>query len=48
MSAEEMSNSVINMSLIAIKEYGALFECSLAEEAGKKCPKVTYWVIGYL
>lgn len=47
MSAEEMAKSVINKSLIAIKEYGALFECCIPQESIKKQSKITYWVVGY-
>lgn len=48
MSAEEMAKSVINKSLIAIKEYGLLFECSVPQESNKKSMKITFWVVGYV
>lgn len=48
MLADDMSKSVINKNLIAIKEYGTRFECSYSDDVSKKYGKLTYWVIGYV
>lgn len=45
MLAQDMAKSVVNKSLIAIKEHGLLFECPV-EENGKKVNVITYWVVG--
>lgn len=47
MPAQEVTKSVINKSLIAIKEYGVLFECPYLEDNSKKLQKFSYWVTGY-
>lgn len=39
----------MNKSLIAIKEYGMLFECPYnIDKEGNKKFKIDYWVIGYV
>lgn len=43
---QEMANSVMNKSVIAIKEYGTLFEYNYTHQNCKKPSKLTYWVIG--
>nr|XP_023014516.1 protein inturned isoform X2 [Leptinotarsa decemlineata] len=45
MPAQDMAKSVMNKSLIAIKEHGMLFNCPYLDEKEKKC-KITYWVLG--
>ncbi|XP_069695408.1 protein inturned isoform X2 [Periplaneta americana] len=46
---QEISKSLINKSLIAIKEHGVLFECSPCDgESNKKSTPLTYWVVGRL
>lgn len=45
--SQDMAKLVVNKSLIAIKEHGMLFECSI-EENGKKINSITYWVVGYV
>ncbi|XP_030767926.1 protein inturned [Sitophilus oryzae] len=47
MSAQEIAKSLMNKSLIAIKEYGTLFECPFLDEKDKK-GRVSYWVVGRL
>lgn len=46
MSAQEMAKSVMNKSLIAIKEHGVCFECPFQDDRHKKQCKVCFWVIG--
>ncbi|KAF5301487.1 hypothetical protein FQR65_LT08790 [Abscondita terminalis] len=46
--AQDVTKCVFNKSLIAIKEYGTLFECTYADDLFKKYDKLTYWVIGRL
>ncbi|KAK4883073.1 hypothetical protein RN001_006392 [Aquatica leii] len=46
MLAQDVTKCVFNKSLIAIKEYGTLFECTFADDLFKKYDKLTYWVIG--
>lgn len=41
-----MAKSVINKSLIAIKEYGTLFELTAPDDNLKKFGKIAYWVVG--
>ncbi|KAK5650403.1 hypothetical protein RI129_001432 [Pyrocoelia pectoralis] len=48
MLAQDVTKWVFNRSLVAVKEYGTLFECSLTEDANKKYDKLTFWVIGRL
>uniref|UniRef100_A0A1B6CYB8 Protein inturned n=1 Tax=Clastoptera arizonana TaxID=38151 RepID=A0A1B6CYB8_9HEMI len=49
LKAHEVSESLINKSLIAIKEHGMLFECPPLEgDGGKKNSALTYWVVGRL
>ncbi|CAH0559223.1 unnamed protein product [Brassicogethes aeneus] len=48
MPVPEMSKSLMNKSLIAIKEHGILFECPYLEEKENKKNKIVYWVIGRL
>lgn len=50
MNSEEMSKSLINKSLVAIKEHGMLFEVPYQDETvvKKTIPKITYWVVGRL
>jgi hypothetical protein len=44
---QEISKSLINKSLIAIKEHGVLFECTPNDgECNKKSVPFTYWVVG--
>jgi hypothetical protein len=44
---QEISKSLINKSLIAIKEHGVLFECTTNDgECTKKSLPLTYWVVG--
>ncbi|KAJ9581085.1 hypothetical protein L9F63_023742, partial [Diploptera punctata] len=47
---QEISKSLINKSLIAIKEHGVLFECSPCdgESSKKSSPPLSYWVVGRL
>ncbi|PNF22078.1 Protein inturned [Cryptotermes secundus] len=46
---QEISKSLINKSLIAIKEHGVLFECTPNDgECTKKSGPFTYWVVGRL
>lgn len=47
MPAQEMAKSVINKSLIAIKEHGVCFECPFQDDKQKKQHKINFWVIGY-
>ncbi|XP_019754086.1 protein inturned isoform X1 [Dendroctonus ponderosae] len=44
--AQDIAKSLMNKSLIAIKEYGMLFECPTSAEP--KRSKIAYWVIGRL
>ncbi|KAL1491563.1 hypothetical protein ABEB36_012140 [Hypothenemus hampei] len=44
--AKDIAKSLMNKSLIAITEYGMLFECPFIEKDARKA-KITYWVIGY-
>lgn len=46
MSAQEMAKSVMNKSLIAIKEHGVCFEYTFLDEKQKKQHKIKFWVIG--
>ncbi|XP_075213608.1 protein inturned-like [Lycorma delicatula] len=48
LNAQEVHESLINKSLVAIKEYGVLFEAEL--EQGKKSSVVSlnFWVVGRL
>lgn len=49
MPAQDIGKSLMNKSLIAIKEYGMLFECPFVDEKdGSKKNKISYWVIGRL
>ncbi|KAI4458438.1 protein inturned [Holotrichia oblita] len=49
MSAQDMAKSLMNKSLIAIKEHGVLFECEYKDDCVRAKPlKITYWVIGRL
>lgn len=48
MPAQDMAKSVMNKSLIAIKEHGVMFECSIFDETEKKNKVIKYWVIGYV
>jgi hypothetical protein len=45
---QEVSNSLINKSLIAIKEHGVLFECMSpdGESSKKSSTPLAYWVVG--
>lgn len=43
----EASHSLINKSLVAIKEFGVLFECHLSR-GNEKALVLTYWVVGRL
>lgn len=46
---QEISKSLINKSLIAIKEHGVLFECTPNDgECTKKSVPFTYWVVGWV
>ncbi|KAF7272761.1 hypothetical protein GWI33_014470 [Rhynchophorus ferrugineus] len=47
MPAQDIAKSLMNKSLIAIKEYGMLFECSYLDDRDKK-GRVPYWVVGRL
>ncbi|XP_034243272.1 protein inturned [Thrips palmi] len=45
----EASHSLINKSLVAIKEFGALFECNLPLRGNEKSPSsMNFWVVGRL
>ncbi|XP_066263056.1 protein inturned [Euwallacea similis] len=47
--AQDIAKSLMNKSLIAIKEYGMLFECPFnIEKEGNKKSKIAYWVLGRL
>ncbi|XP_063243718.1 protein inturned [Bacillus rossius redtenbacheri] len=49
--AQDIAQSRINKSLVAVKEHGVLFECARgdAEGAGKRQPlPLAYWVVGRL
>lgn len=49
MSAQDMAKSLMNKSLIAIKEHGTLFECDYKDDTTKSKPfKISYWVIGFV
>ncbi|KAL3279394.1 hypothetical protein HHI36_016904 [Cryptolaemus montrouzieri] len=48
MSSQDMAKSVMNKSLIAIKEYGTMFECPFLDEKESKKNKISFWVIGRL
>ncbi|XP_018331064.1 protein inturned [Agrilus planipennis] len=48
MLAENMAKSVLNKSLIAIKEQGTLFELTVNDENPKKTQRISYWVVGRL
>ncbi|CAG9860502.1 unnamed protein product [Phyllotreta striolata] len=47
MPPQDIATSVMNKSLVAIKEHGILFECPFLDEDGKKS-KIKYWVLGRL
>lgn len=48
MPAQDMAKSVMNKSLLAIKEHGITFECSyLDEKDTTKKLKISYCVVGY-
>nr|CAI5822166.1 unnamed protein product [Callosobruchus analis] len=44
---QEIAKSMMNKSLVGIKEYGVLFECPYLDAKDKK-NKIKYWVIGRL
>ncbi|CAH1961039.1 unnamed protein product [Acanthoscelides obtectus] len=44
---QEIAKSMMNKSLVGIKEYGILFECPYLDAKDKK-NKIKYWVIGRL
>lgn len=44
---QDIAKSVMNKSLIAIREHGILFECPFLDEQDRK-NKIRYWVIGRL
>ncbi|CAG9826275.1 unnamed protein product [Diabrotica balteata] len=46
--AQDVAKSVINKSLISIKEHGILFECPFLDEQDSKKNKIRYWVVGRL
>lgn len=46
MPVQEMAKSVINKSLIAIKEHGIVFECPYLDDKDSKKNKIVYWVVG--
>lgn len=46
MPAENIAKSVMNKNLIAIKEYGTLFECEYQGNNNRKNVMISYWVIG--
>ncbi|XP_023311186.1 protein inturned [Anoplophora glabripennis] len=48
MPAQDMAKSVMNKSLIAIKEHGIIFECPYLDDKETKKYKVSYWVVGRL
>lgn len=48
LTPQDMANSVMNKSLIAIKEYGVLFETDYLDDNARKTCKHTFWVIGRL
>ncbi|CAH1183286.1 unnamed protein product [Phaedon cochleariae] len=48
MPAQDIAKSVMNKSLIAIKEHGILFQCPYLDEKDNKKSKITYWVLGRL
>ncbi|XP_050305773.1 protein inturned [Anthonomus grandis grandis] len=48
---QDIGKSLINKSLIAIKEYGMLFECPFSDglkDADNKRARTSYWVVGRL
>lgn len=47
MSAQEMAKSVMNKSLIAIKEHGVCFEYMFFDEKLRRQHKIKFWVIGW-
>ncbi|KAG5874050.1 hypothetical protein JTB14_034626 [Gonioctena quinquepunctata] len=47
MPAQDIAKSVMNKSLVAIKEQGILFNCPYLDEKERKS-KITYWVMGRL
>ncbi|XP_060525407.1 protein inturned isoform X2 [Cylas formicarius] len=49
MPAQDIAKTLMNKSLIAIKEYGVVFECLYVDEKeNNKRNKITYWVVGRL
>ncbi|KAJ8939448.1 hypothetical protein NQ318_023074 [Aromia moschata] len=48
MPAQDMAKSVMNKSLIAIKEHGILFQCPYLDEKDNKKNNISYWVVGRL
>lgn len=46
MPAQDISKSVINKSIVAIKEYGMVFNSPYYEEKDNKKIKITYCVVG--
>jgi hypothetical protein len=48
MPAQDMAKSVMNKSLIAIKEHGVMFECPFLDDVDNRKNKIKYWVVGRL
>ncbi|EEZ98662.1 protein inturned [Tribolium castaneum] len=48
MPAQDMAKSVMNKSLIAIKEHGVMFECPFLDDIDNKKSNIKYWVVGRL
>lgn len=48
MPAQDMAKSVMNKSLIAIKEHGIIFECPYVDDKENKKYKINYWVVGWV
>jgi hypothetical protein len=46
MPAQDMAKSVMNKSLIAIKEHGVMFECPFLDDVDNRKNKIKYWVVG--
>lgn len=46
MPAQDISKSVINKSIVAIKEHGMVFNCPYYEDKDGKKTKIAYCVVG--
>lgn len=48
MPAQDMAKSVMNKSLIAIKEHGVMFEGRFLDDTDNRKNKIKYWVVGFV